>query len=279
MQVSSNKQQAEKQHFNNSSIRLTRGEGEKMKITKNSSVNNWIEYTLINKHGMKVSFLNYGGIITKIIVPDKDGKMENVVLAYRNYKDYEKNSAYFGAIIGRVAGRIENAVFEISGDKYKLKANDGKHHLHGGDHGFHHVVCKVDPFQTQESVGVKLFHTSADNEGGYPGCVDVVVTYTLTNNNQLIIDYDATSTKDTILTLTNHTYFNLTGDLKDTVENHLVTINSEKFIELNEELIPTGKLVHVTDTPFDFQNGRILKDGIESTFRSEESRVGKKWKS
>ncbi|WP_370569624.1 aldose epimerase family protein [Sporosarcina sp. BP05] len=227
-------------------------------------LNKWKLYILTNDNGMKVSFLNFGGIITDISVPNRHNQLENVVLGYKNYLDYEKNSNFFGAIIGRVAGRIQDSSFTIEDQTYTLVANEGDHHLHGGDGGFHQVVWQTTPFHTDDKVGVKLTHMSLDGEGGYPGTIEVSVTYTLTNNNELILDYSGTSDKTTALTMTNHSYFNLNGNLAATIHNHHVTIESNEFVELDTDLIPTGKKIHVVNTPFDFRTERKLVDGINS---------------
>src|SRR5699024_5427154 len=236
-----------------------------MKISKENIMNEWMEYTLSNDYGMSVSLLNYGGIITKLITPNQHGELENEVLGYENYQKYKDNTNCIGGIIGRVAGRIQNASFQLKGKNYELTANEGNHHLHGGKTAFHHVIWDVEPMHEDDKVAVKLTHTSPNREGGYPGEVQVSVTYSLTNDNHFIINYEAISDKDTVLTLTNHTYFNLSG-LKDTVGQHSVTINSDHFLELDEELIPTGKLVNVSNTPFDLRNGKRLEEGFDSTY-------------
>ncbi len=235
-----------------------------LKIVTQDILNKWKLYILTNDNGMKVSFLNFGGIITDISVPNRHNQLENVVLGYKNYLDYEKNSNFFGAIIGRVAGRIQDSSFTIEDQTYTLVANEGDHHLHGGDGGFHQVVWQTTPFHTDDKVGVKLTHMSLDGEGGYPGTIEVSVTYTLTNNNELILDYSGTSDKTTALTMTNHSYFNLNGNLAATIHNHHVTIESNEFVELDTDLIPTGKKIHVVNTPFDFRTERKLVDGINS---------------
>ena len=234
-----------------------------MNITSEKFLNKWIEFTLSNDRGMSVSFLNYGGIITKVITPNRNGVLENIVLGYQDYKDYEQNPNYFGAIIGRVAGRIQDASFHLDGKKYELEANEGTHHLHGASSGFQHVIWEPSPFQADNQVGVKLSHSSPNGEGGYPGQVNITVTYTLTNENEFLIEYEATSNEKTVLTLTNHTYFNLTG-LKETIGNHIVQMNSDRFLELDRDLIPTGKIVDVTGTAFDFRNGKKLAEGLRS---------------
>lgn len=236
-----------------------------MNIETQEIVNNWKLFKLINDNGMSVSLLNFGGIITEINVPDRNQKIENVVLGYKEYADYAHNPNFFGAIIGRVAGRIEGASFTLNDDTFNLDNNDGVHNLHGGPEGFHQVVWTANPFQTAETIGVVLTHTSPDGTGGYPGTIEAAVTYTLTNDNELIIDYNATTDKTTALTLTNHSYFNLSGDVSETIHHHQVTMNVDDFVELDQELIPTGSKLDVSNTSFDFRNGRKLADGIHAT--------------
>ena len=231
-----------------------------MKIEVQEVVNKWTEYTLINNNEMTVSLLNFGGIITNISVPDNNKIVENVVLSYKNYADYQDNPTFLGAIVGPVAGRIKDASFEVEGTTHFLEANEGRNHLHGGSNGFHQVIWTAVPFETTETIGVVLTHTSADGVGGYPGNIDVTVTYTLNNHNELIIDYVATTDQTTALTLTNHSYFNLTGNLKDTVHNHEIKMNADQIIELDNELIATGNKIDVSKTPFDFQSTKKLGD-------------------
>ncbi|MBT2678730.1 galactose mutarotase [Bacillus sp. ISL-35] len=232
----------------------------------NELLGNWTEYTLTNDNGISVSVLDFGGIITKIMIPDKTGRLENIVLGYKNYQEYRTNPNYFGAIIGRVAGRIKEASFELDGSTYNLEANNGENHLHGGPGGFHQLIWKVSPFEKETEAGLKLTIKSHDGDSGYPGNLDVTVTYTLNDQDQLIIDYLATSDQTTPLTLTNHSYFNLSGNLKNTIHDHRVTMNSSKYVELDESLIPTGKLADVEGTPFDFRSGRSLSTGLENNF-------------
>lgn len=237
-----------------------------MNIETKNVMDDWKLFTLTNSQGMKVSFLNYGGIITEILVPNKNGTFENVVLSFKDYEDYKDNSNYFGAITGRVAGRIEGASFTIDGEDYSVEANEGANHLHGGSVGFHQVLWEGEPFQTNDTIGVKLTHTSPDGEGGYPGNLDVSVTYTLNNANEFSIHYEANSDQTTPLTITNHSYFNLSGNLVDTIKNHHVTMDSDQFVELDQDLIPTGKLIDVENTTFDFRQGRKIADGVQSTY-------------
>ncbi|MFC7062937.1 aldose epimerase family protein [Halobacillus seohaensis] len=227
--------------------------------------NEWKQFDLVNDNGMMVSVLNYGGIIRRIVVPDNKGKMENIVLGYKNYEDYQEDRNFFGAIIGRVAGRIEGGSFALGDRTYSLEENDNGNHLHGGETGFHQKVWESDPFQTDDAIGIKLTQTSHDGAGGYPGNLDVMVTYKLNNHNQLIINYDAISDQDTALTLTNHTYFNLSGDLKRNIKSHHVTLDSDRFVELDANLIPTGHILDVVSHfPFDFRQGKMLEKGINS---------------
>ncbi|WP_284139010.1 aldose epimerase family protein [Virgibacillus sp. LDC-1] len=235
-----------------------------MRIATKQVCDKWMLYTLVNDHGMEVSLLNYGGIITRIITPDKDGNRENIVLSYDNLAEYVENPNYFGALIGRIAGRTANAVFTLDGVQYRLDTNEGNHHLHGGAHSFSKVVWDVETFITDNMACVKLIHEASDGEGGYPGNLRTVVTYSLSNANELEIDYQAQSDQNTVLTLTNHSYFNLRGKLDTTVHNHHVFIASDETLELDNELIPTGKRLAVTNTPFDFRNGRWLRDGFSS---------------
>ncbi|RDW20709.1 aldose epimerase family protein [Oceanobacillus chungangensis] len=231
-------------------------------IETNEILGKWQEFTLKNKNGMKVSVLDYGGIISQILVPDRDGLLEDVVLGYQDYEDYTENPNFFGALIGRVAGRIQDAAFELDGKTYELEANEGKNQLHGGSGGFHQIIWDVEPFETDGAVSLKLGHQSADGDGGYPGNVAIEVTYTLTDSNQLILDYVAKSDKTTPITLTNHSYFNLSGNLKNTVHQHEVRMNSNHFVELDSKLIPTGRLLDSAGTVFDFRDGRLLQDGF-----------------
>ncbi|RKQ32468.1 aldose epimerase family protein [Oceanobacillus halophilus] len=231
----------------------------------------WKKITLTNDHDMSVSFLNYGGIITEMMVPDKDGKLENVVLGYKDYEQYLTNPGFLGALIGRVGGRIKDSSFTLNSETYTLEANDGAHCLHGGSAGFHTALWEVETFELTDETFVKLSHNSPDGEGGFPGNVEAEVTYTLNNDNQFIINYMTSTDKVTPLTLTNHTYFNLSGNAKRTLHTHEVTLDSNQFVELDEELIPTGKLLDVEGTAFDFRKGRLLKDGF--TNESEQNQL------
>ncbi|RCW64262.1 aldose epimerase family protein [Saliterribacillus persicus] len=224
----------------------------------------WKEFTLVNDNGMAVSILDFGGIITKILTPDREGKLENVVVGFKDYADYLVNPGFFGALIGRVAGRIEKAQFEIDGKSYTVPKNEGEHHLHGGNPAFHNSIWKVVPFENAHEVGLTLSLNSADGDNGYPGNLQMTVTYTLNNNNAFTITYEGLADQKTVLTTTNHSYFNLSGNLKEDIQNHEITLDSDQFVELDEELIPTGQKLDVANSTYDFRNGRLMKDGIDS---------------
>ncbi|MBU9721011.1 MULTISPECIES: aldose epimerase family protein [Bacillaceae] len=221
-------------------------------------------YTLKNDHNFELTCINYGCIITELLVPDNKGNVENVVLGFDNMEDYQKHSPFFGATIGRVAGRIAKGKFELDGKTYQLPINDGNNHLHGGITGFDKVLWDVKTIEDPDQVGVVFTYVSLDGEEGYPGEVNIEVTYIVNNDNELIIKYNGKTNKKTILNLTNHTYFNLSGNLKRDIKDHELTLKSSKFIPLNKELIPTGEYANVDGTPFDFRNGRKVGEGMTS---------------
>ncbi|BAC14164.1 aldose 1-epimerase [Oceanobacillus iheyensis HTE831] len=237
-----------------------------MQIRRENVHNNWKQFTLINDRDMEVSILNYGGIITRIITPDRNEQKRNIVARYKNLDDYIENPLYLGAIIGRVAGRIQNGSFSIGDKEIQLQANEGYHVLHGGKSGFHQILWDVTTIEKPDYVGIRLTYTSKENESDFPGNVNVAITYYLDNQNELTIDYNAISDKQTPITLTNHSYFNLSGDLEQTIHEHEMTLDSDQFLELDEELIPTGEMVDVDMTPFDFRSGRCLSIGLNNDF-------------
>jgi aldose 1-epimerase len=221
-------------------------------------------FTLVNGQGMEVSCLDYGCIITKILVPDRDGRMENVVLGFDTLEEYQQHSPYFGAVCGRHAGRIAGGEFELNGKTYKLAKNNGGNNLHGGVEGFDKKLWDAEISEGPDYASVIFRYVSKDGEEGYPGNLEMKVTYTLNDRNELEISYEGTSDEDTIVNVTNHSYFNLSGDMKRDILDHELTLKSDRFAELNEALIPTGKLVPVNGTVFDFAEGRKLKDGNAS---------------
>ncbi|AGT32224.1 aldose 1-epimerase [Geobacillus genomosp. 3] len=221
-------------------------------------------FTLVNDRGMELSATNYGCIVTKLLVPDQNGNVENVVLGFDQFEPYLTNAPYFGAVIGRVAGRIQGASFELEGATYELAKNENNNHLHGGPGGFHRVLWQAEPVRRGDAVGVVFSYTSLDGEEGYPGTVDVQVVYWLNNDNEWIVTYHARSDRTTLLNLTNHTYFNLSGNLKRDILDHELTIKSSRVLELNRELIPTGAVMDVANTPFDLRQGKKVKEAVES---------------
>ncbi|MDV2685640.1 aldose epimerase family protein [Alkalihalophilus lindianensis] len=221
-------------------------------------------YTLKNSNGISMTCINYGCIITKLITPDKEGNFENIVLGFDSLKDYHNYSSYFGAVVGRVAGRIKDGEFELDGKKYKLAKNDGNNHLHGGERGFDQVIWNATPFKAEGKVGVEFTYLSPDGEEGYPGNLELSVTYELNNSDELTIFYGAFTDKKTIVNITNHSYFNLSGNLKCHILNHKLQIESDEFLELNNDLLPTGKFIRVDNTVFDFRKGREIVEGAQS---------------
>ncbi len=221
-------------------------------------------YTLTNTNGMTVNITNYGGIITKLTAPDKDGKWEDVVLGFDSLATYVSGHPFFGALVGRYGNRIAGGKFTLNGKEYKLALNNGPNSLHGGLKGFDKVIWNATEVKEDSTVGLKLEYTSKDMEEGYPGNLTVTVVYTLGNDNSLNIDYTATTDKETVVNLTNHSYFNLTGNKRD-ILNHEVTILADSMIPVNTDLIPTGKLRAVEGTPFDFRKPTLVGAGIDKT--------------
>jgi aldose 1-epimerase len=209
-------------------------------------------YTLTNAHGIEVRAITYGGIIISLRVPDKGGQFDDVVLGYDSLDGYLTVSPYFGAIIGRYGNRIAKGKFTLDGKAYALATNDGPNHLHGGVKGFDKVVWQAESLEGKDGVGVVFTYTSPDGEEGYPGNLAAKVTYTLTDQNELSFDYQATTDKATPLNLTQHTYFNLAGDGKRDILGHELTLSSDHFTPIDKTLIPTGEIRSVQGTPFDF---------------------------
>ena len=210
-------------------------------------------YTMKNAGGMEAEIITYGGIVVSLKTADRTGKFADVVLGFDSLDGYLKSHPYFGALIGRYGNRIAKGSFTLNGVKYTLARNNGENHLHGGVKGFDKVVWKARDVSTPEAQRLELSYLSKDGEEGYPGNLSVTVTYTLTSGNELRIDYSATTDKDTVVNLTNHSYFNLAGQGEGDVHGHLMTINADKFTPVDAGLIPTGELRSVEGTPFDFR--------------------------
>lgn len=209
-------------------------------------------YTLMNHNGVALKVINYGATVISLKVPDQNGKLEDVVLGFDNLADYETKSPYFGCVVGRYGNRIAKGRFTLDGAAYHLATNNGPNALHGGLKGFDKAVWQVKPMQTVDGPAVALTYVSKDGEEGYPGNLSVKVVYTLTDRNEVKIDYTATTDKDTIINLTNHSYFNLAGQGKGDILGHEMQINASHFTPVDATLIPTGELRPVKGTPFDF---------------------------
>jgi aldose 1-epimerase len=209
-------------------------------------------YSLRNARGAKADIMTYGATVVSLQVPDRDGRLDDIVLGYDNLDSYIKNSPYFGAIVGRYGNRIGKGKFTLDGVEYnKLAINNGENHLHGGLKGFDKVVWQDEPVWRPNGVGVKLTYLSKDGEEGYPGNLSCAVTYVLTNNNELRIEYLATTDKATPVNLTYHGYFNLTGGKRD-ILGHELMLNARQFTPVDAGLIPTGEIRSVRGTPMDF---------------------------
>ncbi len=219
-------------------------------------------FTIKNENGMEVNITNYGGIVTSILVPDKNGDFDDVVLGYDNLDGYLKETPYFGAIVGRYANRIAKGKFTLDGVEYILAANNGENHLHGGIKGLDKVVWDAEEFQSEDGAGVKLHYLSPDGEEGYPGNLDITVFYTLTNSNELKIEYSAKTDKPTPVNLTHHSYFNLAGTSGRDILEHVLFIDADKYTVIDESLIPTGELRDVSVTPMDFRKPTTIGSRI-----------------
>lgn len=220
-------------------------------------------YTITNKNGFRVGALDYGAVIVNLIVPDKNGKEDDIVLGFDDVAGYEVNGCFFGAFIGRHGNRIGQAKFELNGTTYELEKNDGENNLHGGTPGYHQVMYKAST--TENSV--TFSRVSPDMEQGYPGNLDIQLTYTLTDDNELKIDYKTKSDKDTLCNLTNHSYFNLKGHDGGTITGHKVWIKANGFTATSDDLIPNGEITDVTGTPMDFRTKKALSQDIEADYR------------
>lgn len=228
-------------------------------------------YTLTNVHGVEARIINYGGIVVSLKVPDRMDKKSDVVQGFDSLDGYlNPKEPYFGALIGRYGNRIGHARFMLDGHEYKLAKNDGDNSLHGGTRGFDKRVWTPNEVPDGR---LELNYISKDGEEGYPGNLNVKVTYTLTDNNELKIEYDATTDKDTVLNLTNHSYFNLKGAGEGDILDHRVTINADRFTPVDAGLIPTGELRSVAGTPFDFRQPNAI--GARINNNDEQLKLGK----
>lgn len=237
--------------------------------------NEVFSHTIYNSNGMELTVIDYGATITSLKIPTSNGKKTDVVLGFDTLEDYIDsfnlpNAPYFGSVVGRYAGRINNGAFSIIEKKYQLEKNNGKNHLHGGSKGISKKVWKLKK-RTENLLCLQCNCFEADDK--YPGEVSIEVTYLLTEQNELKIIFTAISTEDTILNLTHHNYFNLDGN-SNSIEQHKLRINSNLILETNEELVPTGNFISLDDHDFDFRNFKNCPETIDTTFVSKENEVG-----
>jgi aldose 1-epimerase len=238
------------------------GDGEKVDL-----------YTLTNANGLKAGIITYGGIVTSLHVPDRNGNFADIVLGYDGLEQYIKNIPYFGALIGRCANRITKAKFTLDGVEYILAANNGPNHLHGGIKGFDKVVWNAEQIQSDDGPALKLTYLSKDGEEGYPGNLKCTVIYILTNNNEFKISYEAETDKATVINLTHHSYFNLAGHNCGDILGHELMLTADNLTAVDEDLIPTGQIKPVKGTAMDFSKpmsvgSRIaeVKDGYDHNY-------------
>ena len=249
---------------NNNSKNMNVGflEIEKKSFGKTSDGIEVDQFIMKNNNGMKVGVITYGGIINFLTAKDKNNVYKDVVLGFHDLAKYEAGSPYFGAIIGRYGNRIADGKFDLKGETYELVKNNGDNHLHGGSKGFDKVVWKAKQNITKNLASIELRYLSKDMEEGYPGDLEVKVMYTLNNNDELTVNYEASTDKSTIINLTQHSYFNLSGDFKNDILDHEIVIDADSFLPVNSKLIPTGELQNVTGTPFDFRESKKIGNDI-----------------
>ena len=229
-------------------------------------------FTISNKAGVTVTITNYGAIITSLKVPDRDGTKADVVLGYDTLEDYVEDTIYIGSLVGRYANRIKDGVFHIAKAAYQLTCNRPGLHLHGGNEGFNKKIWDPDIIQDERGPGLLLSLTSQDGDEGYPGTLLVRVCYILTEDSELIIEYEASTDKPTVVNMTQHSYFNLAG--QGDITGHLIQINGSEFTPVGPDLIPTGELVEVEGSPFDFRKLRRISEAIAEEDDRKRAGVG-----
>jgi aldose 1-epimerase len=222
-------------------------------------------YTLRNASGAMARIMTQGATVTELWMPDNAGRMADVVLGFDDLASYQRQRAYFGCIVGRVAFRIANGRFLLDGQPHQLTLNDGAHHLHGGTKGFSHAVWRAEPLSTDAGPALRLTHRSPDGDQGYPGTLDVMVVYTLTEQNALRIDCTATTDKPTPINLTHHSYFNLAGADRGDILDNVLQLDADRWIPAEEPDLPSGAVASVDDTPYDFRNPTRIGARIAQT--------------
>jgi aldose 1-epimerase len=224
-------------------------------------------FTMTNDHGLRMRFLSLGGVITEIDVPDRTGRLDNIVLGLKTLREYETLPGHYGAITGRYANRIGGAQFTLNGQTYHLIANNGANSIHGGPNALDRQVWTVSPTQAPNGVAATLSYVSKDGEQNFPGTLTTHVTYTLTNDNELRIDYLASTDKDTVINFTNHSYFNLAGNGSGSVAEHMLLVNADRYTPVTADLIPTGEIASVEGTPLDFRQIMPIGARLSSAFQ------------
>lgn len=222
------------------------------------------QFILSNNNGMEIRIITYGGVITSWTAPDKNGNYKDIVLGYNTLAEYEAETPYFGALIGRYGNRIAKGKFSLDDQEYTLAVNNGVNHLHGGLKGFDKVIWDAKTIVSDSTVSLELSYLSKDMEEGYPGNLETKVTYTLNNKDELSVNYEATTDKPTIVNLTQHSYFNLTADFNQDILGHELVINADSFLPIDNTLIPTGEFRDVTGTPFDFKTSKAIGIHIDN---------------
>lgn len=245
-------------NFNENKSKMTISKGDFGELPNGEKVD---KYKLFNSI-ISVEVINYGGIITNIRVPDSKGSIKDIALGFNNIEGYINEHPYFGSIIGRYGNRIKNGKFKIDGKEYNLAINNGEHSLHGGIKGFDKVIWSVEELKGNNFIGLKLNYLSKDMEEGYPGNLNVEVKYILNDKNELKILYTANTDVTTILNLTQHSYFNLSGESSGDILDHELIINADNFLPIDSGLIPTGEIRNVINTPFDFRNTKEIGQDI-----------------
>lgn len=216
------------------------------------------KFILRNSHGLELHMTDFGAIVLAVLVPDRAGAIQNVNLGFEDLAGYRQRHPYFGSTVGRFANRIARGAFTLDGVEYSLATNNPPNHLHGGDVGFDRYLWEAEVVESEQETAIQFSRTSLDGEEGYPGNLRVTVTYSLTDDNRLVIDYRAVTDRPTVLNLTNHNYWNLAGAGNGKVLDHRLQLPSEQFVPVDDQLIPTGQLLSVADTPLDFRQAMPL---------------------
>ncbi|MFD7807800.1 MULTISPECIES: aldose epimerase family protein [unclassified Streptomyces] len=230
------------------------------RLTDGTRVDRWS----LENGGTRMEVLSYGGIVHSLEVPDRRGRYANVSLGLRTLEEYVASSPYFGALIGRYGNRIDKGTFTLDGTRYQLSVNDGENSLHGGAQGFDKRVWDVEPFTRGSDVGLHLYYTAVDGEMGYPGTLRTKVTYTLTQDGDWRVDYEAVTDRPTVVNLTSHVYWNLAGEGSGSVLDHELSVPASRYTPVNAGLIPTGELAKVAGTPFDFRRAKTIGRDIRT---------------